>query len=160
MDGVLCDFLRLTSILTGETLSGPKDWYLVKDTVWTVLAEYGTSFWEALPWTEDGKELWEFVEQFNPSILSAYPASEANQTFAIIGKQVWVRRELNNYTNIHIVKAVEKQDFAHKNAILIDDHGRNIKQFESKGGIGITHISTKKTIKQLKRILCDCPKIL
>ena len=36
--------------------------------------------------------------------------------------------------------------------ILIDDHAGNIREFKSKGGIGIHHTDVGKTISELKRL--------
>ena len=36
--------------------------------------------------------------------------------------------------------------------ILIDDHEKNIREWESKGGIGIHHTSVERTIARLKEI--------
>ena len=36
--------------------------------------------------------------------------------------------------------------------VLIDDHEKNIKEWESKGGIGVHHISVSNTLNELKRL--------
>ena len=36
--------------------------------------------------------------------------------------------------------------------ILIDDHIKNIREWEARGGIGVRHISPQKTISQLKKL--------
>ena len=36
--------------------------------------------------------------------------------------------------------------------ILIDDYIKNIKEFESKGGMGIHHTDTGKTLRELKNL--------
>lgn len=36
--------------------------------------------------------------------------------------------------------------------LLIDDYIKNIKEFESKGGIGIHHTDTGKTLRELKNL--------
>ena len=36
--------------------------------------------------------------------------------------------------------------------VLIDDHIKNIREWESKGGIGIHHTSVSKSLNSLKRL--------
>ena len=46
----------------------------------------------------------------------------------------------------------QKQLYAKKNTILIDDYIRNIKEFNAKGGIGIRHKTASQTISELKKL--------
>ncbi len=48
--------------------------------------------------------------------------------------------------------AMYKPQYARKNRILIDDRKDTIDAWRAKGGIGIHHISTTSTIKQLKQL--------
>jgi len=53
-----------------------------------------------------------------------------------------------------LVQRADKQKYAMtdgKPNILIDDYKKNIIEWETKGGIGIHHLSPTKTISQLKR---------
>ncbi len=36
--------------------------------------------------------------------------------------------------------------------VLIDDHPKNIREWEAKGGIGILHTSVSKSMSELKRL--------
>jgi len=150
MDGVLCNFLQAASKLTGEKLRFHHDWEKIKHTAWRQIAEEGSKFWAYLPWMQDGKELWEYVKPYKPNILSAYPQASANRWYAERGKVQWINTELTGYNNINIVRGQDKQKYALKNAILIDDAKRNIDQFTEAGGIGILHKNTKHTIFKLK----------
>ena len=70
---------------------------------------------------------------------------------------------LNKHTKfsrskIHLVKRSQKKNYAmtgfgvtRKPNILIDDYIKNIREWESKGGIGIHHTNVSKTIAELKR---------
>ncbi len=95
----------------------------------------------------DGKQLWDYIKQYNPSLLSA-PSKEKSSR---IGKRVWVKHNLPGVKLI-LANAVDKQKFSGENQILIDDREKNIEQWRSKGGIGILHISAADTIKQLKEL--------
>ena len=49
----------------------------------------------------------------------------------------------------------QKQDFAmtnNKPNVLIDDHLKNIKEWKSKGGIGIHHLSVSTSLNELKKL--------
>ena len=152
MDGVLCNFLKGASDLTGLNLRLHKDWQVIRGTAWKKISEQGSAFWENLPWMHDGKELWDYVKPYSPNILSAFPTAEENKMHAINGKENWIARELGYVQNVHLVKGIDKQLFANENSILIDDSYRNIKQWRAKGGIGIHHICSRTSIKLLKEI--------
>ena len=60
-------------------------------------------------------------------------------------------------SDMRAVSRQDKQQFAKDGRdgrpnILIDDHAGNIREFKSKGGIGIHHTSAVNTIKQLKQL--------
>ena len=54
------------------------------------------------------------------------------------------------------MKQAQKQAFAKDSDgepnILIDDYIKNIKEFNAKGGIGIHHTDTGKTLRELKNL--------
>ena len=57
-------------------------------------------------------------------------------------------------SDINLVLRDQKRKFAQTNDkpnILIDDYIKNIREWESAGGIGITHINVRKTISELKK---------
>ena len=69
----------------------------------------------------------------------------------------WLSKNTNfKRGNIHLVSRAQKQAFA-KNAegkpnVLIDDYIKNIKEWEAKGGIGIHHTDTSKSLSELKSL--------
>ena len=152
LDGVVVDFLKGISDIIGIQLKNFNDWGKHKKEGWKLVSDKGSGFWSDLEWLRDGKQLWTYIKKYSPSILSAYPVNKNNMDYAIKGKNEWISNNLNGYGNVNLVKGIEKQNYATPTSILIDDSQRNIKQWESKGGIGILHISTKDTIKQLKRL--------
>ena len=148
MDGVICDFVLAAKRATGQNwlgLRSGQDWESIKRT---------KNFWSTMPWTRDGRQLWNFIKKYQPHILSAYSIEDPN---CIPGKRKWLKSNLGYTQNfmINIVRRREKKNFAmnkRQPAILIDDYPKNVQQFKSAGGIGILHSNTQTTISQLRKI--------
>ena len=68
-----------------------------------------------------------------------------------LGKNTRVPR-----SKIHLVRREDKKAFAKnkdgKPNVLIDDYIKNIREWESAGGIGIVHTSISKTLAELKKL--------
>ena len=149
MDGVLCDFKKHAEKATGvsiakwSTLSKAEKWGPIKEDRY---------FWSTMPWMAGGKQLWNFISMYKPHILSAY-VEESFDPNCIPGKTKWLKTNIGVSTDrINLVKRVQKQNFANKNSILIDDYNKNISDFKKRGGIGIYHTSTSNTIRELKKL--------
>lgn len=145
MDGVLVDFDKGYKDLTGMTTKeadakGPKFF-------WEPLSKVGEKYWSDLEWMPDGKQLWNHIKKYNPSLLSAPSREKSSKT----GKQKWVNSNLPGVELI-LRPASQKQKLSGDNKILIDDKKENIEQWKSKGGIGLLHTSTTNTIEQLKKL--------
>lgn len=155
LDGVLVDFIRGIKDNIDMSIGTWGDWKAKKKKtsqhVWSEVAEIGASFWSELHWTKDGKQLWNYIKKYDPIILTARPKTVNS---AIKGKQQWINKQLgsNASSKALIVLGIQKQDYADSNSILIDDNKRNIRQWKSKGGIGILHKNTNDTLKQLKEL--------
>jgi len=145
MDGVLCDFNKRFKEFSNDISPKKFETQHGKKEFWKLISEQGVGFWVGIPWMSDGKELWEHIKPYNPSLLSA-PSSEESSR---LGKRLWVKNNIPG-TKIILCPAEQKQEFAKPNAILIDDKESNIEQWNAKGGIGILHISTNNTLEQLK----------
>ena len=150
MDGVLCDFIVQSKKATGKIFTQDK----AKE-YWPIIRKY-PKFWSDMPWMPGGRQLWSYIKQYNPHILSAYTPEDPN---CIPGKKTWLRRNVSiSSSNINLVRRKDKQKFAMKSggkrrpAILIDDFPRNIDQFKAAGGMGIVHTNTANTIKELKKL--------
>lgn len=163
LDGVLVDFDQGITDLpetinenkSGESLSGMQDLvdhFGIKK-VWEFIKDKG-DFWEKLNWKSDGKKLWSKIKRHKPVILSS-PGQD--EEYAKKGKREWIDKNIGNDTKALFVQAKKKQDYADKNSILIDDLGDNIKEWESKGGIGILHNNTNETINKLTEYLRTKP---
>lgn len=64
---------------------------------------------------------------------------------------MWCTKHLGS--DVDVILEREKQKYAHSRAILIDDTKKKIDKFRAKGGIGILHKNTAKTLSELKEIL-------
>ena len=146
MDGVLVDFERGYNDLTGKQTPGVDSTY-DKNDFWSAITKAGAKFWAELNWMSDGQQLWDYIKQYNPKLLTA-PSREKSSE---IGKQEWIDKNLPGIPVI-FKQAKDKKDLAEPNAILIDDRKDNIQQWIDAGGIGIRHISTESTIKQLQKL--------
>ena len=145
MDGVLVDFEsgyeKLTGIdLKGEYRPGVEDF-------WKPIEQAGVKYWASLKWMSDGKQLWGYIKQYTPELLSAPSKSESSK----IGKYVWVKNNLPG-TKLILRYASRKKELATPESILIDDRQVNIDQWEAAGGIGILHTSADNTIQQLQKL--------
>ncbi len=143
MDGVLVNFnkgyFELTGIDTTNYVNSTPEF-------WQPVDKHGAEWWANLEWMPDGEELWNHIKKHRPNILSSPSKSLSSRA----GKQTWIIKNLKNqFNNIHLFPRHEKQKFAGENRILIDDLEKTINEWTEAGGIGIHHISTADTIKQL-----------
>ena len=153
MDGVLADFVKGAEKLTGKKIdvwaqgSKSEKWSAIKA---------DPNFWRNLPWHTGGKQLWNFIKKYDTEILSAY-VEDIYDKNCIPGKKYWATKNLGIASNrINLVKRVQKQKYADKNSILIDDYPKNVNEFRARGGQGVVHNGdTSRTIRLLKKLLED-----
>jgi phosphopantetheine adenylyltransferase len=143
MDGVLVDFEKGYKDLTGRDASYKTN----PEEFWEPITKAGAPFWIKLQWMPDGKELWNYIKQYNPELLSAPSREESSK----MGKRIWVKRNIPG-TKLLLKSAERKQEYATPNAILIDDRADNIQRWKDAGGVGIHHTSAANTIEQLKKL--------
>jgi len=150
MDGVLTDWERAFRDLGKEVTQGLEghdyEEKYGRDQLWKLISQEGKlEFWSEMEWMKDGKELWNYIKKFNPTILS----TPANSKFSKDGKKIWIANELGE--DIPYIFEKDKYKHADTESILIDDYDKKINDWINKGdGIGILHTSTANTIKQLK----------
>ena len=147
MDGVIVDWEKgFDELSPGKTMDELED-EGKGDEAWKLIHDVGMAWWAFLEWTNDGKQLWDYLKQYNPTILSS-PGTQNIQT-VIKGKEGWIKRNLENHKDYIIDR--NKEHYANDKSILIDDMESNIDRWEKAGGIGILHKSTAQTIKELER---------
>lgn len=158
-DGVLVDFLRGARELTGKLWDDP--YYKTKerrDERKRIIAAHST-FWENLPVERDFDQLWDFVKNFNPQILTAFP--DWDEKNARHGKWIWNQKHTHvPHDRFHCVLRESKRYFAKehdgshfgKPNVLVDDYPDNIREWEQSGGIGILHTAAATTINKLKQL--------
>ena len=145
MDGVLTDFDKAFMEVSGGIFPSEYEKNFGKDGFWKLIDAEGADFWEKMPWMSDGKTYWDYIKEYNPILLSSPSRSSTSR----LGKRLWVKNNLPG-TKLILAQAKDKQNYAQKDRILIDDRPSNIDQWRASGGIGILHISASDTIRQLK----------
>jgi hypothetical protein len=148
MDGVLVDFEnRFKRFSDGISPKDYEDKY-GKEKFWDLIdKKTGVRFWVGMPWMSDGKQLWNYIKNYNPTLLSSPSRSNSSR----MGKRIWRKRNLPS-TKLVLAQAAKKQNYANPNSILIDDRESNIDQWVKAGGIGILHTDTTSTINKLKEL--------
>ena len=146
MDGVIVDFERGYNNLTGREAPGFSSPY-DKNEFWRSIDKAGAKFWADLNWMPDGKQLWDYIKQYNPKLLTAPSMDPSSRE----GKLQWIEKNIPG-TKAIFKQAKYKQDLAEPKAILIEDREDNIERWISAGGVGIHHTSTASTIKKLNQL--------
>jgi hypothetical protein len=158
MDGVLVDFMAGAEKVLGHPFeSSILD--SVKEQDYDKVLALKEKYWEDLPPMPGMRELWKYINKYEAHILTAKASWERNRgtkEYSRIGKLVWVKRHLQiPLTRVHVVERKDKQKFARSEQgpnVLIDDHPKNIREFNAAGGIGIYHTSNEHTIAALKQL--------
>ena len=147
MDGVLTDFDASFMKASDGILPSEYEKNFGKEGFWKLIDAKGVGFWVGMPWMSDGKTYWDYIKESNPILLSSPSRSSTSR----LGKRLWVKNNLPG-TKLILAQAKDKQNYAQKDRILIDDRPSNIEQWRASGGVGILHTSASDTIKQLKAL--------
>ena len=170
LDGVLVDFDRgFMELPSNSEKLTPKEYEEKhgKDSIWPMIDSLGESFWTNLQWMKDGRELWDYLKQYDPIILSA----PSRHPGCITGKTKWVNTHLGieqepvmdpaNFTeDTRFVLANHKHDYVKpaeelldKHPVLIDDFSKKLEKWTSAGGIGILHNDATDTIRVVEEMM-------
>ena len=148
LDGVLVDFdSGVKKILKKSPDQLPEGlmWAVIKKT---------PDFYNKLDWMPDGKELWNFIKDFQGvQLLTGVPRGSSGAGGAVNQKNSWCRRELGTKYNVICCSTKDKPLYATKGAILIDDRLKIADEWIAKGGIFIHHTNTENTIKELQKYI-------
>jgi hypothetical protein len=157
MDGVLADFVRGASAALGSSFDHAQWKGGENKKARNTLISMHPHFWENLPPERDFDQLWSFIKNFNPHILTAY--AEWDETNSKHGKVLWNQKHLHvPHERFHVVLRESKKYFAkdHDGShfgrpnVLIDDFPQNIMEWTKAGGIGLLHTDAASTIVKLK----------
>ena len=149
MDQVLCNFMKgADDAVGGEGFVRMKD----RDKRWKLISQK-KDFWANLEWMPSAKRLYDFIIRYDAHILSASTSRDSN---SVPGKMKWLKKNTKvKRSKINLVQRSQKQAYALSNGkpnVLVDDHVKNIGEWEAKGGIGIHHTNVGKTISELKKL--------
>jgi 5'(3')-deoxyribonucleotidase len=118
--------------------------------MWALITSKGIPFWQNMEWLEDGKKLWQLLQPYNPTILTA----RIKDPKSVTGKHIWIEKNFGkDFKNYKIVSRKNKQLFASPSSILIDDKDKNINEWKEAGGIGILYTDFDSTKEILKKYL-------
>ena len=150
MDGVLVNLEKGAFKVHGKQLGDvarPARWEKITAT---------KDFWKELEWMPGAKKIWDFLKPYSPSIMSAWTKHDPNSAK---GKEDWLKGHVGKLSRdrVNLVMRADKKRFAKDGRtkqpnILIDDHPKNIGEWEAQGGIGIHHTSVNGTITKLKKL--------
>ena len=153
MDEVLVDFLGGSEQILGRRYND-KSWKNSEEKK-SLLSKKAPNFFRNLKWKKDGKKLWDFIKGHGPKILSAFPQTWMPNAKA--DKAQWIKKNTRlPSSEVHLVARADKQRYAVSEMgqpnILIDDHPKNIREWQQAGGVGIVHRSASETISKLKKM--------
>ena len=143
MDGVLCNFDKAYRKLDPEKADRKK----FREAVFTY------KIFEDLEFMPDAQELLNYVcklDDIRIEILTSMGTFDAEQgNAAKYQKMHWLESKNIPYKANFVRSKQEKANFAHENAILVDDSIGCITPFAAKGGHGILHTRSSDTIQQI-----------
>ena len=122
----------------------PEARWLMKELIF----QQGAEWWENLPWTPNGRELWAGLLKYNPTILTA---PMAGATGCREGKQSWVKKNLGEPEMI-----IEDEKFHYaKGNVLVDDFALNTIPWEEHGGYPVLHedVCVAETLTRVEELL-------
>lgn len=145
LDGVLADFDKKVKSLgfTESQVSTPIFWEFLKENT-----SQGMQFWSVLDPMPDVQSLWNYIKEYNPTILTSVGGLE----IAKPQKTMWVNKHFPGTPIIFTNNSEEKAKYANPTSILVDDRVKSIEPWEKAGGIGILHTSAFDTVAQLTEL--------
>lgn len=167
MDGVLADFIGGMERLYNLSGSAAVEKFLSKPHAWEQVHEEHPDIFAQLTALPDAAALMRVLKQLerekriNLFILTAVP-NELLHSRAILDKKDWMYRHFQiDPRKVFVGTRKDKSKYAlidkmegRQPSILIDDFKKNIREWEQLGsGEGIQHITTARTLPQLRTLL-------
>ena len=127
-----------------------------------LLLEDDEEFWANLSWMPQGKKLWNFISQYNPTILTS-PMDKRGKLGSLRGKEKWIKKNLGLANIRGLIFEHDKYKHALDSKagepnVLIDDFLSKVEPWREHGGHGIHHTGdATQTIESLKELLKDEP---
>ncbi len=157
MDGVLADFNKGVRVLCGtepRSQNGVID-PVEDDARWAKIKAV-PHFYDKLELMPGAKMMFDTLsDKYGDAceILSAIPKPHRGIETAREDKIMWVRRLLSENIVINIVYREDKQKYCMgKDCILIDDHDKNIFEWEAMGGTGILFTNAENVLQTIEDI--------
>lgn len=144
-DGVLADFDKHLQNIFGDVRKPfPEIWQDI------VLID---NFWQDIPLIQGGRELWDFLKPYNPTVITGCPPDDFDR--AADHKRKWLKTNFNTENVITCLSKEKQLHMENPGDLLIDDFKTNIRRWEKAGGITILHRwhHYEDTIEKLKEIL-------
>lgn len=155
MDGVLCDFEKKYTEFFGvsskDSTGHTKDFYKR----WGTFIE--NDLFQYLDWYPGAETLLHFInnEFVWPKFgqVCILSSSGGHDTHEKVKKQKikWLKDHNIWYHPFIVSRKADKQTYAGKNMLLIDDAKENVEQFKQRGGHAILHTDAADTIEELKK---------
>ena len=133
MDGVLTNFESRFEHFTGKSPKQYEKEFGLEQFWHLIDSKIGVRFWVGMDWMPQGKEWWSFISPYGPSWLT----SPSRDNTSRLGKNLWVKNNLNPKPKVIFAYSKDKQRYADENSILIDDKKSNINEWNAQGGIAI-----------------------
>lgn len=115
-----------------------------------LVRQTGSDGFEAMPWMNDGRLLWDFIAPLGPTILSML--RDDNYERCAPQKRTWCARELGAHVPVIIAQRhLGKGTHASPGAVLIDDDERRHQaSWIQHGGVFLHHLCAEESIRRLK----------
>jgi hypothetical protein len=113
-----------------DTLERPVPWNWMGHDIWKKLP---STWWEALPWTSEGRRILDLCEGVGEVCLATSPSESPAAAY---GKMLWIEQHLPEYLGRCQIGGC-KHLLGQTGRVLVDDSEENIEKFTSRGGTGI-----------------------
>lgn len=133
MDGVLTNFEKRFDHFSGMHPQEYEKKYGLEQFWHLIDHKIGVRFWVGMDWMPEGKRLWDFIKPYRPHLLTSPSRHDTSR----LGKNLWVKNNLNPKPKVIFAYSKDKQRYADENSILIDDKKSNINEWAAKGGIAL-----------------------